>query len=97
MDRPALTRGLTSLQRTAGNRAVGRLLARRGLLDLSGDPNDPLEYDDLESFLAGITVLSEEGARERWEGLQRARRHGSATKYSDIELKRGHDLGPVDP
>jgi hypothetical protein len=71
MDRPALRRGLTSLQRTAGKRAVGRLLARRGLLDLSGDPNDPLEYGDLESYLAGITVLSEEGARERWEELQR--------------------------
>ena len=95
MDRPALTRGLTSLQRTAGNRAVGRMLARRGLLDSSGDPNDPLEYDDLESYLAGITVLSEQGARERWEDLQRAR--SPRSKYSDIEFKPGRDFGPVAP
>ena len=95
MDRPALARGLISLQRTAGNRAVGRLLARRGLLDIPDDPNDPLEIDDLESYLAGITVLSEEGARERWEELEQARRPRS--KYSDIELKPERPSGPVAP
>jgi hypothetical protein len=94
-DRPALTRGLTSLQRTAGNRAVGRMLARRGLLESSGDPNDPREYDDLESYLAGITVLSEQGARELWEDLQRAR--SPRSKFLDIELKPGRDSGPVTP
>lgn len=96
MDRPALRRGITSLQRTAGNRAVGRLLARSGLLDIPSDPNDPHEYEDLESYLAGITVLSEEGALELWDEHV-ARRRGPV-RYSDIELKpAGRDFGPAGP
>ena len=95
MDRPALRRGLTSLQRTAGNRAVGRLLARRGLLDIPSDPNDPHEYEDLESYLAGITVLSEEGALELWD--EHVARRGGSSRYSDIELKPGRDFGPSPP
>jgi hypothetical protein len=74
---------------------VARMLARRGLLESSGDPNDPREYDDLESYLAGITVLSEQGARELWEDLQRAR--SPRSKFLDIELKPGRDSGPVTP
>ena len=95
MDRAALRRGLTSLQRTAGNRAVARLLARRGLLDIPSDPNDPHEYEDLESYLAGITVLSEEGARELWD--EHVARRGGPPRYSDIELKPGRDFGPAPP
>jgi uncharacterized protein YfiM (DUF2279 family) len=45
-----------------GNRAMGRLLARS-----PDDPNDPAGYEDLDSYLEGVTVLTEEGARQRWE------------------------------
>ena len=37
-----------------------------GNITFNGNPNDPSNYSDFESFQEGVTVLSEEGARQEW-------------------------------
>lgn len=52
---------------SAGNRALSRLVAEsQQLMRTPRGPNDPRGYDDLASFQRGITVLSQDGARQAW-------------------------------
>ena len=56
-----------ALAASVGNAALSRLVAPgRAAILRQPDPNDPGEYEDLDAYLRGVTVLSEEGARARW-------------------------------
>jgi hypothetical protein len=53
-------------QRRALAGALGNAALCRAAIMRVPDPNDPSGYADLESYLAGVTVMSDEGARQRW-------------------------------